>query len=102
MKKDHAQYSVQPEDYVSKPIFVALKGNRLLNEFFLYVLEDHHTCGAAWCVAGASTPVRETTPVPSDDEGITPGRGSTDGDQALSLILNFKLETLPIPSPGRA
>jgi hypothetical protein len=38
---------------VTKPIFVALKGNRLLNEFFLYVLEDQYTCGAAWCVAQA-------------------------------------------------
>ena len=43
-KKDHAQYSIKPEDYATKPLFVASKENRLLNEFFLYVLEDLHTC----------------------------------------------------------
>jgi hypothetical protein len=43
-KKGHAQYSIKPEDYATKPLFVALKENRLLNEFFLYVLEDLHTC----------------------------------------------------------
>ena len=43
-KKDHAQYSLKPDDYETKPLFVASKENRLLNEFFLYVLEDLHTC----------------------------------------------------------
>ena len=43
-KKDHAEYSLKPDDYVTKPLFVASKENRFLNEFFLYVLEDVHTC----------------------------------------------------------
>ena len=43
-KKDNAQYSLKPEDYATKPLFVASKENRFLNEFFLYVLEDLHTC----------------------------------------------------------
>jgi hypothetical protein len=43
-KKDHAQYSLKPDDYATKPLFVASKENRFLNEFFLYVLEDLHTC----------------------------------------------------------
>ncbi len=43
-KKDHAQYSLKPEDYETKPLFVASKENRFLNQFFLYVLEDLHTC----------------------------------------------------------
>jgi hypothetical protein len=43
-KKDHAQYSLKPDDYETKPLFVASKENRFLNEFFLYVLEDLHTC----------------------------------------------------------
>jgi hypothetical protein len=63
------------------------------------VLEDLHTCGAAQ--VGASTPARETAPVPSDDEGaaelITPEQDATDGNQALSQALN--LDTLP--TPGR-
>jgi hypothetical protein len=37
-------YSIAPEDYANGlPLFVAIKENRLLNEFFLYVLEDLHT-----------------------------------------------------------
>jgi hypothetical protein len=37
-------YSIAAEDYNKDlPLFVAIKGNRLLNEFFLYVLEDLHT-----------------------------------------------------------
>jgi hypothetical protein len=37
-------YSIAPEDYDKDlPLFVAIKENRLLNEFFLYVLEDLHT-----------------------------------------------------------
>ena len=43
-KKDHAEYSLKPDDYATKPLFVASKENRFLNEFFLYVLEDLHTC----------------------------------------------------------
>ena len=43
-KKDHAQYSLKPDDYATKPLYVASKENRFLNEFFLYVLEDLHTC----------------------------------------------------------
>ncbi len=27
-KKDHAQYSLKPEDYVNKPLFLASKENR--------------------------------------------------------------------------
>jgi hypothetical protein len=37
-------YSIAPEDYVKGlPLFVSIKANRLLNEFFLYVLEELHT-----------------------------------------------------------
>ena len=37
-------YSIAPEDYTAGlPLFVAIKENRLLNEFFLYVLEELHT-----------------------------------------------------------
>ncbi len=43
-KKDHAQYSLKPEDYANKPLFLASKENRFLNKFFLYILEDLHTC----------------------------------------------------------
>ena len=53
-KKDHAQYSLKPEDYATKPLFVASKENQLLNEFFLYVLEDFHTCQS---LAHCSSPV---------------------------------------------
>ncbi len=49
-KKDHAQYSLKPEDYANKPLFLASKENRLLNEFFLYILEDLH------CARFASPP----------------------------------------------
>ena len=43
-KKDHSQYSLKPGDYATKPLFVASKDNRFLNEFFLYVLDDLHSC----------------------------------------------------------
>ena len=43
-KKDHAQYSLKPEDYANKPLFLASKENRFLSEFFLCILEDLHTC----------------------------------------------------------
>jgi hypothetical protein len=37
-------YSITAEDYNKDlPLFVAIKENRLLNEFFQYVLEDLHT-----------------------------------------------------------
>jgi hypothetical protein len=42
-EKDNTQYSIKPEDYATKPLFVASKENQLLNELFLYVLEDPHT-----------------------------------------------------------
>ncbi len=42
-KKDHAGYSIKAEDYETKPLFVSSKENRLLNEFFLCVLEDLQT-----------------------------------------------------------
>jgi hypothetical protein len=32
-KKDNAQYSLKPEDYATKPLFVASKENQFLNEF---------------------------------------------------------------------
>ncbi len=60
-KKDHAHYSLKPEDYVNKPLFLASKNsveNRFLNEFFLYILEG-------------LTPARAlepSAPMPSDDE----------------------------------
>jgi hypothetical protein len=44
-------YSLNPDDYATNPLFVPSKEIRFLNEFFLYVLEDLHTCSAA----GAST-----------------------------------------------
>jgi hypothetical protein len=31
-KKDNAQYSLKPEDYATKPLFVASKENQFLNE----------------------------------------------------------------------
>ncbi len=36
-------YSIAAEDYEAISLFVSSKENRLLNEFFLYVLEDFHT-----------------------------------------------------------
>lgn len=43
-KKDSRIYSIKPADYDSKPLFSATDpDNRMLNEFFLYVLEDLHT-----------------------------------------------------------
>ena len=37
-------YSIAAEDYAKGlPLFVAIKANRLLNEFFLYVLEELYT-----------------------------------------------------------
>ena len=42
-KRDHPGYSIAPDDYETKPLFIPSAENRLLNEFFLYVLEDFHT-----------------------------------------------------------
>jgi hypothetical protein len=42
-KKDHVAYSIAAEHHEALPLFVPIKENRLLNEFFLYVLEDLHT-----------------------------------------------------------
>ncbi len=40
-------YSITAKNYEATPLFVpiiwAIKENRLLNEFFMYVLEDLHT-----------------------------------------------------------
>ncbi len=104
-KKDHAGCSIKAEDYETKPLFVSSKENRLLNELFLYVLEDLHTTqglgflqsdaaaspgpcaapGGAGSGAGAATPARPPAPAVSDDEDgsdlITGGGG---GDQAQS------------------
>jgi hypothetical protein len=41
--KDHSAYNIKAEDYETKPLFVFSKESRLLNEFFLYVLEDLNT-----------------------------------------------------------
>lgn len=43
-KKDHPAYSIKAQDYATKPLFAAATDNRLLNDFFLYVLEDFYTC----------------------------------------------------------
>ncbi len=42
-KNDHWTYSIKPEYYATKPLFVATADSRLL-EFFLNVLDDPHTC----------------------------------------------------------
>ena len=43
-KKDHVAYSIAAEDYNKDlHLCVTIKENRLLDEFFLYVLEDLHT-----------------------------------------------------------
>ncbi len=43
MFQDHSAYSIKAEDYETKPLYVSSKENQLLNEFFLYMLEDLHT-----------------------------------------------------------
>jgi hypothetical protein len=40
---NESAYSIKAKDYETKPLFVYSKENRLLNELFLYVLEDLHT-----------------------------------------------------------
>jgi hypothetical protein len=42
-KKDHTAYSIAAKDYDAMPLFISSKENRLLNEFVLYLLEDHYT-----------------------------------------------------------
>jgi hypothetical protein len=42
-KKDRQAYSIKPEDFATKPLFAAATDNRLLNDFFLYVLEEFYT-----------------------------------------------------------
>ncbi len=70
-KEDHKAYGIQPEDYDAMPLFVASSENRLLNQFFLYVLvdliEDSDGSGAGVALA-LPTLARQTVPVPSDDE----------------------------------
>jgi hypothetical protein len=41
-RKDQGTYSIDPADYPEKTLFVAATDNRLLNEFFLLVLQDVH------------------------------------------------------------
>jgi hypothetical protein len=43
LQEDHVAYSIAAEDYEALPLFAPIKENRLLNEFFLYVLEDLHS-----------------------------------------------------------
>jgi hypothetical protein len=38
-KKDRRDYSIKPEDYATKPLFTAATDNRLLNDFYMYVLQ---------------------------------------------------------------
>ena len=63
-KKDHTQYSLKPKDYATKPLFVASKEIRFLNE-----------------------PAKETAPMPSDDEDaaelITRDDDAADADNSL-------------------
>ncbi len=63
-KKDNAQYSLKPKDYATKPLFVASKENRFLNE-----------------------PAKETAPMPSNDEDaaelITRDDDAADADNSL-------------------
>ena len=73
-KKDHAQYSLEPEDYATKPLFVASKENRLLNEFFLYVLEDLHTCQSLGALQFTSD---DPTVVKNMVEGVYPAIPAT-------------------------
>jgi hypothetical protein len=40
--KDQGTYSIDPADYPGKPLFAAATNKRLLNEFFLLVLQDVH------------------------------------------------------------
>ena len=42
-RKDSDEYSIKPVDYPLKPLYAPHANNRLLNEFFLYVLHDVHT-----------------------------------------------------------
>jgi hypothetical protein len=52
-KKDHVACSIAADDYNKDlPLFVAIKENRWLNEFFLYVV----TCWRIFTPARASAP----------------------------------------------
>ncbi len=42
LRKDQGTYSIDPADFPGKPLFAAATDNRLLNEFFLLVLQDVH------------------------------------------------------------
>ncbi len=68
-KKDHAQYSLKPEDYATKPLFVASKENQFLNDFCLYVLEDLHTCQSLGALQFTSD---DPTAVKNIVEGVYP------------------------------
>ncbi len=41
-REDDPAYSIKPEDYPAKPLFVASANMRMLNECFLYVMQDMH------------------------------------------------------------
>jgi hypothetical protein len=38
-RKDQGTYCINPADYLERPLFAAARVNRLLNEFFLLVLQ---------------------------------------------------------------
>ena len=41
-RKGQGTYSIDPADYPEKPLYAAAPDNRLLNEFFLLILQDVH------------------------------------------------------------
>jgi hypothetical protein len=41
-RKDDPAYSIKAEDYPAKQLFIALANMRMLNECFLYVIQDMH------------------------------------------------------------
>jgi hypothetical protein len=41
-RKDKGIYSIDPVDYLKNPVFTAATDNRLLNEFFILVLQNVH------------------------------------------------------------
>ncbi len=43
LKNGHQAYSIKAEDYATKPLFADATDNKLLNDFFLYVLEEFYT-----------------------------------------------------------
>jgi hypothetical protein len=42
-KKGHQAYSIKVEDYATKLFFASATDNKLLNDFFLYVLDEFYT-----------------------------------------------------------